>query len=483
MAIRSSSRRRSASVAAIFAVLAGGLPSAMGHSSAAVTGVAESQGGGRVEDQQITATVFQGRAVDQVRAAVKSGTKLPTGRQVDQTVESVRARVKATRPPMRYLPVSLARRPATRYAPAAVALPDPLLSRVTTEECFSNSQATNSGGWVKNRFSYCERWAFQIIISEHGAPIGDLIGEVMHIVNTSSGDVALSQQFWRFTLLRATGSAQERPEDYVIQNRLLAVANRSGVPSACGADRWVGRWTTLPNWFANSTATWTTTPPATGSGRDNFTSCSFVPYFRFWKDGNPGVYIDVAPYFGTTGGGTQYRNGQDMACSSVTYLNYLRISRPKGCAFTTVIGTLPFSWSNTNQYGAIRHIWLAYFDPASTYPQWAGKTIPGYISQNPGDRSEDLRRNYYDTTTINRSRTIVAGICNQVWPGYAQNGYQCDEVPFASTYSSAGTGTARFSARAVIAAENGAAGNWMSHWFVLDRVIHWEAPFRVIIVQ
>jgi hypothetical protein len=448
--------------------------------TAATASAPEPSAGSQSNSQKrmtLTASLWQGADLQAREKALKAGKKSPPGKPAGRTRAQVEAAVRSADIPFqRYVSKLQPVRKSSGMAPA-YSLQDPLADPITASECLGSAQAGQQYGWIKNRFMWCERWAFSVRVDIDGIPSGNLWGKAMLINKGTSGSTANMRYDWQFTELNSDGVVADNPDEFIIENNILTDPTRPPVPSACGEDRWVGRRAPLNAWMTNPTSYWWTYPPATGSGRDSVSICEFVPYFRFYHANYADQYLSISPYFASGG---QYRNGNGIRCDVATYLNLGAGKRHYGCSFYPVIGLVLFSWSNTDQTEAIGHIYDALLRPATnTYPMYAGKTIPG-----GANGSEVLHRNWYNTTLKSASSTRVKKECQTHWPGYSTETppRQCDEFPFNSTFEAAGNGRERFSARAINGHHNEMAGNWLGRWYYYDRITDWEAAFQVWIV-
>lgn len=448
--------------------------------TAATAGLPEPSGANRASPDKmtITASVWQGDDLRAREAALKAGKPSPSGHQIGKSRAQVSTEMRSSELPIQRYKSKLVPIRGSRGMAPTYSLQDPLTDPITASECAGSAQAGQQYGWIKNRFTWCERWAFQARVDINGIPSGNLWGKVMLIARGTSGSTAHMRYDWQFTELNSDGIVRDAADEFVIENNIIADPSRPPVPSACGDDRWVGRRATVAQWTASRTSYWWTYPPATGSGRDNVSICEFVPYFRFYHVDYPAQALSIAPWFASGG---QYRNGNGIRCDVATYLNLGAGKRHYGCSFYAVIGLLVYSWSNTDHLQATWHIYDAIINPEThTVPRYAGKTIPG-----GANRAEVLHRNWYDTALKSASSTRVRRECEKWRPGYTTEtpAKQCDEFPFNSTYEAAGNGRERFSARVILAEHNALGGNWLGRWYYYDRITHWEAQFQVWIVD
>lgn len=146
----------------------------------------------------------------------------------------------------------------------------------------------------------------------------------------------------------------------------------------------------------------------------------------------------------------------------------------KACIFTQVIPWIYYSRDDPQVAEGAQHVYDAYANPGATYPIVVDKLIPGQV---PGGAGGWLHRSTSEEVR-NANRAEAIAVCSTFWPGYASEGKDCDEFPFASTWEGASRASGNFSARPVLSSHNQTAGSWLGRFYRYDRVLDWD-PFGV----
>ncbi|NEA60132.1 hypothetical protein G3I60_39730 [Streptomyces sp. SID13666] len=205
-----------------------------------------------------------------------------------------------------------------------------------------------------------------------------------------------------------------------------------------------------------------------------------------WKQGSTSVFsISSAKTDGYSGDKIS-RCGIAQWGRSDLNVGWLQLERTNGRMDSSAyIGSLggsifldvfPVFWDYSKSsptHGAVaQHIWDAQYQPATTYPVKAGKSVPGSISSGkPLHRAVDVVWDVDSSTRVKANRTNRVAACTSLSPSGTPAGTQCDEYPFASTWEGAGVGDGNFSVRYLPSAQNGAAGTLLASWYTNQRIL------------
>ncbi|MFI9588194.1 NucA/NucB deoxyribonuclease domain-containing protein [Streptomyces sp. NPDC052236] len=208
----------------------------------------------------------------------------------------------------------------------------------------------------------------------------------------------------------------------------------------------------VAQWVAGGTAIYTISSAKTdGYSRDYISRCGIAHWFTVrgtseTLNGGTGVRFDSASYLGSNGAGI----------------------------FDRVVPIMQeYATSSTRNGAVARHVQLAQTNPNATYPplpDGSAKLIPGSIASG---RTLNRLMSTWDTAVANRyadNRNTVRATCANL---PHQDGEECDEYPFASTWEGAGSGP-MFSVKYVDGTQNGNAGTDLNNWYVADRTLHFD---------
>lgn len=169
-----------------------------------------------------------------------------------------------------------------------------------------------------------------------------------------------------------------------------------------------------------------------------------------------------------------------MNWDAAGYLPNSDVSDPakRGGAAFAYIAELPYSMkAGAPEKAVADHLNQVHTKPGETYPQLANKDVPGF------DTNRRLHRLFRDMARRNKNRSEAKKVCVAVWgEDYATNDpagpRECDEYPFASTYEGAaqpasepGARANNWSAKALAAADNSAAGTILGEFYDKNRII------------
>ncbi|MFE5122969.1 hypothetical protein [Streptomyces sp. NPDC056669] len=169
-----------------------------------------------------------------------------------------------------------------------------------------------------------------------------------------------------------------------------------------------------------------------------------------------------------------------MNWDAAGYLPNSDVSDPakRGGASFAFIAELPYSMkAGAPEKAVADHLNQVHTKPGETYPKLANKDVPGF------DTDHRLHRLFRDTARRNKNRSEAKKVCVAVWgEDYATNDpagpRECDEYPFASTYEGAaqpasepGARANNWSAKALAAGDNSAAGTILGEFYDKNRII------------
>ncbi|CAG6391160.1 FG-GAP-like repeat-containing protein [Streptomyces cocklensis] len=167
--------------------------------------------------------------------------------------------------------------------------------------------------------------------------------------------------------------------------------------------------------------------------------------------------------------------GEGFRCDSASYVG------SQGCVFDSVTEVWNLTMDNSVKETSA-HIWKAQTYPSLTLPlssDGSAKSIPGSPASG-----RPLSRVKSSDPIYGRNRGAAQRACRRYWGGNysANNTYQCDEYPFASTYQGGSNGPNSFSVQVVTADDNTTAGNRLGGFYKDQRIIDSD-PFYVQVVD
>ena len=154
-------------------------------------------------------------------------------------------------------------------------------------------------------------------------------------------------------------------------------------------------------------------------------------------------------------------------CDHVKYLHY-----KSGCVFSSAKPVLLYSLSSAIDGPTANNIHDAQTNPAATFPQFDGKSVPGQpASKHPLHRLVNSKK-----TAANHAAAVAT--CVAVWgPNYADGGNTCDEYPFRSTKEGAAKGDNRYSARQLPADNSKQSQELLAYFYKIFRIIDSDAYY------
>ena len=353
-------------------------------------------------------------------------------------------------------------RPSERFAEGPGVLADPA-DRISPAECRDNADlSTRPEGWIKNRFAYCH------------------IGTFMSVLRRCVGVVCFQTGLFqaRITLIGEAYNGT-RAVDY---RALLDQITVSGLG-------WGGEFTyridcagspgassCLPN-TESTTQTpigWIVNPEAEMS----FHSDGLVPAPENGEQLTRGLFVGTGVFAFPNRAPTEASSPE----TSVRFDSAWYLTAPEGSIFDRTVPWMSYRKSDADVDETATHIEDAQLRPELTVPVVPDKHVPG-ASEN-----DTLTRLYHDDVRRNANRAGYAiPVCRVTWPNYPDQGQDCDEYPFSSTYE----GAARhdyedvpygmFSARALGRADNQEAGSRLGVFLGYDRIIDGDEFFVRIV--
>lgn len=344
---------------------------------------------------------------------------------------------------------------------------------LTFSECDATPAADQVGGWLRDRFSFCERLQARIDVFE--TPSQRLIGTIRFRSTQLGLADDVSRRFRAefrvddFRIGVVSSDPIENARDFaLLYTTELELALRCASPDGAGHCRHVGAAQVVrPVWawqLESEFASFEVRSDRAGQGPDLIASSRLGQEWRARPPFNPaGAWAvaashqlrwDSAPYLPGDGGA--------VLTGLRPYLS-LRLDDP---AVTDVAG----------------HIYGAFYQPDRTYPLWSDKGVPGNndaVARIPLTRTVDSALQAHNA----RAADVV---CRGIDPAYPSRGYACDAFPFRTTSQGAGMQSdparPRFSACPLAAAHSDTAARQMDQWYANDRVLDTVDPFYVRVV-
>ncbi|MEU4425542.1 PKD domain-containing protein [Actinoplanes sp. NPDC024001] len=387
--------------------------------------------------------------------------------------------VKETTPDKR----SAVRRLAPDRDPSAVAFERMRLAKRPTfgpGDCHGSPLAWEPGGLVVNHFRYCEVRNFTALslICVYWGPTGCLRHKELGradfrytlaghgwdaSMDPGGADPASNQISWVGVLDNWTnvwGLAKTLP----LSMELVCEARTDTAPCRSAGPAEVRTTRSVPEWQSNPRASFRVLEaPLDGGGVDN------LAYFNF--------HIRLT-YGNVLAQSTLDTAGNSFRCDHAIYLRGQR-----GCVFDAVSSYFDKLDLNpsSNNYEEAKHVFDAFFDPASTEPRAIDKDVPGNLD---GRNVRPLTRAYelYNQALYDANNADAVRVCIAVWgPNYPQNDTRdCDEYPFRSTHQGSSTTPTHFSARPILQGHNRSGGASLGNWYRSERILE-EDPFYVVL--
>ncbi|MFC7306842.1 NucA/NucB deoxyribonuclease domain-containing protein [Streptomyces monticola] len=360
-------------------------------------------------------------------------------------------------------------------------------------ECAGNDASSNDGGWIKNRYSYCQRHLIAIPAIDCGLwPPGCYNKGWFISRNTMIGQGKIGgwigSDQWRYAEFDLDVDVWANTGDFNKSGATMKAelecegtwAEGSGsAEDACDNGVYEGRTDSPSDWNRDGKTKFdlvSIAPKSPGAAAgEQIANGDFRPKYTFQIPG----YGQFLPTDGEEG---------KLRFDSAWYMN-----SKLGSVFSDTTPALRYDVSDTSDptapgeayhgvSAAASHIADARANPDSTLPPKDGKQLPGAeptdpLHRLPGEASDAHR------SRIDDNRSVVSAYCRSgEVPGGPGQGLDCDEYPFASTYE----GAARFmydgaqyernySVRYIDATENQEAGRRLNAWYNNDRILDKDA--------
>lgn len=368
--------------------------------------------------------------------------------------------------------------------------PDDIYDYATLRECDDNaSHASDDAGWIKNRFSYCQKHTVLLSAYECSVfpPQCHLTG-VWDARNTLIGEgkvggwVFAGEPNWRYAeffldvdVRRSTGVFNAPGSTLRVSMECAGtyVSPADGVDESDACVPGPDSSTTRPpkRWRQDDTTEFALGSAALTPSRARGEQVATGEFHLEYLSRIPGYAFN--PTSDSPHGGMRF----DSAV-------YLRGNR--GSVFDRAVPGFAYSLSDNDVAGVAAHIFDARVRPDTTVPQRDGKTLHGATAGDPVHRIVKSK-NTATKRRVRANRRVVRAICTSpsMPPKPSDGGpFDCDEYSFASTYE----GAARyrydgdqyrdhFSVRWVNAKVNQEAGRRLAAWYGTDRILNEEDFF------
>ncbi|WP_171165384.1 hypothetical protein [Streptomyces sp. I05A-00742] len=363
---------------------------------------------------------------------------------------------------------------------------------INAKQCRAHlDEAVRPQGWIKNRYSYCQTYAFvraavecELIVRCRvkgylvATPMLFGFGKIGPYKGTGSNRWASFTM--RLNPKKISGAYRTEPATLSVKMSCKGYVNHRRNDAACHPGSRNGRTALVSTLRQNdkfvmdlvsdakTPSTWA--GPQIGVG-------VFKPLIDITIPG----YEDIGSPHGREGG---------MRFDSAWYLAPNSPREQMGSVFDRARPGMSYDEDDDGVHDVAEHIRGARANPAATDPYAPGKRLAGATRDDPLRRLAPSAGQYQnDRYKANRYETR-AFCTSPFMPEKPKNGkWECDEYPFASTYE----GSARFrpqydgkyhnwwSAAWVLKADNGEAGNRLGRWYTNDRILDNE-PFFVPVV-
>jgi hypothetical protein len=368
--------------------------------------------------------------------------------------------------------------------------PHDIYQYTTLRECDRNAdRASDDPGWIKNRFSYCQKHTVLLEALECSPfPPGCRQAGVWEARNTLIGEgkvggwVFAGERNWRYAefdldvdVRRSTGvfnapdsrlkvsmecaGTYESPADGVDEDKACVPGPDSS--------------TTRPpkRWRQQDTAEFALGSAALSPGRargEQVATGEFHLEYEARLTGFPLVATSESPDGG-------------MRFDSAWYLRGRR-----GSVFDRAVPGFAYSLSDNKVAGVAAHIFDARTRPASTVPNRDDKRLHGATAGDPVHRLVKSK-SAATKRRVGANRKVSKAVCESAgMPPKPSDGgpFDCDEYSFASTYEGAARSRydgdqyrGQFSVRWVNSMVNQEAGKRLGAWYGTDRVLDNEDFF------
>ncbi|MGJ7907974.1 NucA/NucB deoxyribonuclease domain-containing protein [Actinopolyspora sp. H202] len=350
---------------------------------------------------------------------------------------------------------------------------------ITEQECAANGQAVREQGWIKNRFSYCQR---TLMVRRHlrcgprGCRlVGLFIGRPTVLGHGKHGGYPEEPTdrwaHFEFQLNPLLVTGPYRGADFTVRFHTDGEYPDGGdwFADPCKIGEKDGRDDSLRSWMASDGAeidlVSEADAPSAEQGEE-IATCTFHPVYDFDM---PGWDADQ-PIHG-------YESG--MRFDSAWYLASSDSSRQLGSVFDRTTPGMVYRRDDTPVAGVADHIGDARANPSATVPSRSDKTLEGASPQDTLRRlAPGAGQAQQDRYAANRR--VVRNFCrsSNMPPKPGPGRYDCDEYAFASTYEGAARHNyegsqheGHYSVRWVDRDQNQEAGRRLGRWYINQRIL------------
>jgi hypothetical protein len=368
--------------------------------------------------------------------------------------------------------------------------PDDIYEYATLQQCDDHAdQAADDLGWIKNRFSYCQKHTVLLSAYECSVfPPNCRLTGVWDARNTLIGEgkvggwVFAGEPNWRYAeffldvdVRRSTGVFNTPGSTLRVSMECAGtyVSPADGVDEDDACVPGPDSSTTRPpkRWRQQDTAEFALGSAALTPSRARGEQVATGEFHLEYLSRIPGYPLNSS--YDSPDGGMRF----DSAV-------YLRGNR--GSVFDRAVPGFAYSLSDNDVAGVGAHIFDARTRPDTTVPQHDGKTLHGATAADPLHRLVKSK-NAATKRRVRANRRVVRAFCTSPgMPPKPRDGgpFDCDEYSFASTYE----GAARhrydgdqyrehYSVRWVNAKVNQEAGRRLAAWYGTDRLLDEEDFF------
>ncbi|MBG0569020.1 NucA/NucB deoxyribonuclease domain-containing protein [Actinoplanes aureus] len=383
-----------------------------------------------------------------------------------------------------------------RY-PGSGQQPEDRYNYIELGECRSTDAAIRNVGWIKNRYSYCQRHLIAGSVIEcrfRGCSFSSFLANSTVIGYGKRGSYrdTAGDRWAQFTvsiqMLEASGVYNNVGTRLTTRMGCEGDYKGSGPDSeACHGGGASEVTKSLTAWTVDHTATLDLVSeaqaPDASRGEQLATGVFRVDYdFDFPQ---PWI-IDFGAASSPEGG---------MRFDSAWYLAPTSPNDQLGSVFDRAMPGLGYSIADDVVRGVAVHLLEAETEPEKTSPTKPGKSLPGFSPSNPLRRLAQAKGQYQneryranDSERVSYCRSVEF-TSRRPEPTTENPNYDCDEYPFRSTYEGAGRyrfeGTDgeyknSYSVKWVNRTQNQSAGGRLGRWYLEERILDEDKFFMQI---
>jgi len=327
-------------------------------------------------------------------------------------------------------------------------------STVTSNVAIANCAALfRNEGTRTTRVDFCDIHNYGYDILSNNVVVGTVRWRQVAVGNTFVNDRGAYFET-EFSNIVLTGTVDDGIVEDVLQTSGYSGADGTNVP--CHVTDNPSNPTRLSQWQAGQTAfheVWS--DPSEGYSQDHVSRCPISTSI-----------LTESGYFGPI---AKTETRADSA-------SYFGTSALNGDVFDLVVPAFQlYSLSSTSNGEVAQHIWDAISQPATTWPIFADKMMPGVAERGRPTLHRLVDGWDADSTTRKAANETNKNAACTSWraanPTVDVTGMDCDEFPFSSVWEGAGLDNHNFSVRYVDAAQNRSAGGTLGGWYNSDRIL------------